>query len=77
MTRLYEDYELQLLIDCINAQINEESELKVFREIDWGRLYGMAKNHRVANSLYTTTIRIREEGIEEYRNIFDREYRRA
>lgn len=77
MTRLYEDYELQLLIDCINGQINEESVVEVFRDIDWGRLYGMAKNHRVANSLYTTTIRINGEGIEKYRNVFDREFRRA
>ena len=77
MTRLYEDYELQLLIDCINAQINEESGVEVFRDINWGRLYGMAKNHRVANSLYTTTIRIKGEDIEKYRNVFDSEYRRA
>ena len=77
MARLYEDYEVQLLIDCINAQINEESEVKVFREIDWGRLYSIAKIHKVANCLYTTTIRIRGEEIERFRNRFDREYRRA
>ena len=77
LTKLYENFELRLLIDCITTQINEESGVKVFRDVDWGKLYSMAKNHRVANSLYTTTIGIRGESIEQYRGAFDKEYRRA
>lgn len=77
MAKLYESFESHLLIDCISTQINEEPGVKVFRDVDWGKIYSLAKKHRVENSLYTTTIGITGESIEHYRGAFDREYRKA